>query len=103
MRRALSEYIVTGIKTNIVSHQKLLAHPEFIAGRYHTGFLDQHRDELLGYSKPPPEDQAFLAAAIAVAAAKSEQRTSRSDKSEEPIGQGRLSPWVALHRAKVLR
>src|SRR5215813_7248074 len=33
MRRALSEYIVTGIRTNLVFHEKLLDHPDFIAGK----------------------------------------------------------------------
>ncbi len=50
MRRALSEYVVTGIRTNLVFHEKLLAHPEFAAGRYHTGFIEQHAAELLGYT-----------------------------------------------------
>src|SRR5262249_52981276 len=37
MRRALSEYVVTGIRTNLSFHEKLLEHPEFVAGRYDTG------------------------------------------------------------------
>src|SRR5262249_49503316 len=38
MRRALSEYILTGIRTNLVFHQKLLSNDEFAQGRYDTGF-----------------------------------------------------------------
>ena len=37
MRRALSEYVVTGIRTNLAFHEKLFAHPEFVAGSYDTG------------------------------------------------------------------
>jgi len=37
MRRALSEYVVMGIKTNIIFHEKLLSHPLFVEGRYSTG------------------------------------------------------------------
>ncbi len=41
MRRALSEYIVTGIRTNLAFHEKLFQHPEFVAGRYDTGFIER--------------------------------------------------------------
>ena len=47
MRRALSEYVVTGIRTNLAFHEKLFAHPEFAAGRYDTGFIERYKDELL--------------------------------------------------------
>jgi acetyl-CoA carboxylase biotin carboxylase subunit len=39
MKGALGEFIVGGIKTNVAFHQKLLADPEFVAGRIDTGFL----------------------------------------------------------------
>ncbi|MGZ3476523.1 MAG: acetyl-CoA carboxylase biotin carboxylase subunit, partial [Polyangiales bacterium] len=50
MRRALAEYVVTGIRTNLAFHEKLFAHPEFEAGRYDTGFIARHRDALMGYA-----------------------------------------------------
>src|SRR5262249_10191430 len=78
MRRALSEYIVTGIRTNLVFHEKLLAHPEFVAGHYDTGFIEAHRSELLGYTAVPTEEEEALAAAIAVAAARQERRTAEA-------------------------
>jgi len=39
MRRALDMFVVEGIYTSIPLHQKILAHPEFIAGQIDTGFL----------------------------------------------------------------
>ncbi len=39
MRRALSEYVVKGITTNIRYLRAILAHPEFVDGDYDTGFL----------------------------------------------------------------
>ena len=42
MRRALLEYVITGIHTNIAYHLALTSHPEFRAGRYSTHFIDQH-------------------------------------------------------------
>jgi biotin carboxylase len=34
--------VVEGIYTSIPLHQRLLKHPEFIAGRIDTGFLSRH-------------------------------------------------------------
>ena len=56
MRRALSEYVVTGIRTNLAFHEKLFAHPEFAAGRYDTGFIERYKDALMGYASPSPRD-----------------------------------------------
>jgi len=41
MRRALSETIIEGIRTNIPLHQRILAHPAFEEGRLSTRFLDE--------------------------------------------------------------
>lgn len=37
---ALDEFIVTGISTNIELHRRILSHPDFISGNYHTKFLE---------------------------------------------------------------
>ena len=42
MRRALLEYVITGIHTNVAYHLALTSHSEFRAGRYSTHFIDQH-------------------------------------------------------------
>ena len=39
MERALSMFVVEGIYTSIPLHQKILKHPDFIAGKIDTGFL----------------------------------------------------------------
>jgi acetyl-CoA carboxylase biotin carboxylase subunit len=41
MRRALSEMIVTGIRTNISLHQRILEHPDFVSGKLSTRFLER--------------------------------------------------------------
>jgi acetyl-CoA carboxylase biotin carboxylase subunit len=41
MRRALSETIIEGIRTNIPLHQRILEHPAFEDGRVSTRFLDE--------------------------------------------------------------
>jgi acetyl-CoA carboxylase biotin carboxylase subunit len=40
MRRALDEYYVGGIKANLAMLRAVLRHPEFLAGRLNTAFLD---------------------------------------------------------------
>jgi acetyl-CoA carboxylase biotin carboxylase subunit len=102
MRRALSEYVVTGIRTNLAFHEKLFAHPEFSAGRYDTGFIEQHKAELLGYPLVPADRRDAVAAAVAVAAARSERATGAKEASLGESG-SRLSPWVAHHRAPLRR
>jgi len=41
MRRALDEYVVEGIRTNLAFHRRVLRHPGFTAGRYDTRIVDQ--------------------------------------------------------------
>jgi pyruvate carboxylase subunit A len=44
MRRALMEYVITGITTNIPFHLALLEEPDFVDGRLSTHFVDDHPD-----------------------------------------------------------
>ncbi len=41
MRRALDEFVVEGIKTNLAFHRRLFAHPDFIAGQIDTHFVER--------------------------------------------------------------
>ena len=41
LQRALAEYMLTGIKSNIVLHKNILVHPAFLEGHYTTQFIDQ--------------------------------------------------------------
>ena len=40
MERALSEYIIEGIKTTIPFHSQLMHNEDFLSGKYTTKFLD---------------------------------------------------------------
>jgi acetyl-CoA carboxylase biotin carboxylase subunit len=42
MRRTLEMTVIEGIKTSIPMHLKILADPDFIAGRLHTGFMERY-------------------------------------------------------------
>ena len=83
---ALRTYPILGIRTNIPFLLRLLKHPEFRAGRVHTGFIDAHLQDLLAPSDAPAE--ALAAAAIATPAA-----------SGVPRGAGEATtpdPWATL-------
>ena len=101
MRRALREYIVTGIRTNLAFHEKLFNHPAFIAGEYDTGFIERYQEELLGYPVVPAADQEAVAVAVALAAARMERATGANAAVRGEEG-SRLSPWVQQHRARTL-
>jgi len=66
LRRALDEYTITGIRTNVSLFRRILGEPEFLRGEIHTKWLD----ELLARPRPPavpPREGADEAAVIAAA------------------------------------
>jgi acetyl/propionyl-CoA carboxylase alpha subunit len=65
MRRALREYQIRGIKTNIPFHQWILRHPRFMAGNFNTGFIDEEYRYMRKEEILPHKDIALASAAIA--------------------------------------
>jgi acetyl-CoA carboxylase biotin carboxylase subunit len=63
MRRALDEYQVRGIETNLPFHRLALRHPALVAGEYDTGFIGREQAALT-----PRAEGAELAAAMIAAA-----------------------------------
>ena len=47
MRRALSEYIILGVKTTIPFHKSMMANQQFRAANLHTHFVDQYKKEII--------------------------------------------------------
>jgi acetyl-CoA carboxylase biotin carboxylase subunit len=68
MRRALGEYHVAGIRTNLAFHRRMLRHPAFIEGRYDTGFIEREKAALV----PPVADEAARTFAAVAAALEAE-------------------------------
>jgi acetyl-CoA carboxylase biotin carboxylase subunit len=66
MRRALDEYQVGGIRTNLPFHRRALRHPAMCAGEYDTGFIERERDTLLvaAEARGPALEATLAAAAI---------------------------------------
>src|SRR2546425_10376014 len=96
MRRALGEYLVTGIKTTVPFFTWLLAQPEFVDGRFHTTYLDEVLKARNGRpfveATPRMEEIAAIAAAIEMAVSPSAQ--------QDDVNAGR---WRAQARAEALR
>ena len=66
LRRALDEYYVAGIKTNVGLFRRILVDPEFVRGEIHTKWLDAFLARPAERSTEPAsiEDAAALAAAL---------------------------------------
>ena len=65
MRRALREYQVRGIKTNISFNQWILRHPRFMSGDVNTGFIDEEYRAASSEEVLPHKEIALASAAIA--------------------------------------
>ncbi len=107
LTRALSEYFVGGIKTNISLFRRILRHPDFRAAKIDTGFLDrllkQKDDAAPGATKDPQaEEVAVIAAgmfvALGPAAAGAGERTGDGAANTRAA-----SNWKAAARGEALR
>jgi acetyl/propionyl-CoA carboxylase alpha subunit/acetyl-CoA carboxylase carboxyltransferase component len=56
--RALAEFRIDGVATNVSLLQALLRHPDVTANRIHTRFVEQHAAELAATSTPAPPARA---------------------------------------------
>jgi acetyl/propionyl-CoA carboxylase alpha subunit len=61
--RALKDTVLLGCKTNTAFLRRLIAHPAFVAGDVHTGFLDANPQIAAEPDMPDDTLQALLAAA----------------------------------------
>ena len=93
MKRALAEYVVKGITTNVRYLRAIMDHPEFAAGDYDTGLLSRAHAELLGTETPELTETALLASAVY--ALQRDQKRARTLPSASGQGQqgGPRSPW----------
>ena len=96
MRRALREYQIEGIKTNISFFLEVLNHPEFRRGDFDTGFIDRWMQNRNIEPLIPDADRDF--AALAAALFHSERNFVATEASKPS-----QSPWKAEGRKRVLR
>jgi acetyl-CoA carboxylase biotin carboxylase subunit len=103
MRRALGEYLVTGIKTTVPFFTWLVEQREFLAGEFHTTYLDEVLKSRNGqpFVQPPNDAQeiaAVAAALYAMTAAVAPNGASPKSGSAVPV-----SAWKAHGRLAALR
>ena len=106
LRRAISEFVVKGIKTSIPFHQKVLSHPVFLAGRYDTGFIDAHMaggkggDD--GGGEPAAEARRVALMLAAIAAYRRDKARAARSAAAGSAGPQR-DPWKEHGRRAQLR
>src|SRR5512140_2139713 len=67
MRAALNGFVIRGVSSNIPFQAALLAHPQFVAGDFNTGFIAQHFAQGFRAEDVPHDDPDFLVALAAAA------------------------------------
>jgi acetyl-CoA carboxylase biotin carboxylase subunit len=92
--RALSEYHVGGIRTNIAFFRRILQDPEFRAGHLHTGFIEEF---FLRDQEPTPTEGAETVAALVAAL----DASTRNGAGESPAAAA--SAWLTTGRNELLR
>jgi acetyl-CoA carboxylase biotin carboxylase subunit len=97
--RALGEYTVHGITTNVAWLVAALEHPAFRSGQYDTGFCAEHAKALL---RPP--DRAWEEVALIAAAVSAFQRDhDEADASAARASAAGGAAWSRFARARGLR
>jgi len=91
MRRALHEYQLVGISTNLPFHRRAIEHPDFVRGQYDTGFIEANRAALTPDEPEPTPLQVAVAAIDAGAQAR--RRTTAQSGEVGPSGWRRAVRW----------
>ncbi|MFI5088379.1 MAG: acetyl-CoA carboxylase biotin carboxylase subunit, partial [Terriglobales bacterium] len=111
LQRALYEYVVAGIKTNITLFQRILQDADFRAGKLDTGYLER----LLSKPAPPPglddgldrtaerERVAALAAGIFATLESAAPKSVNGAAANDPGAQTKPSAWKQAARIEALR
>ncbi|HKO51269.1 MAG TPA: biotin carboxylase N-terminal domain-containing protein [Polyangiaceae bacterium] len=100
MRRALGEYAIAGIRTNLAFLSRVLVHPDFAAGNYDIGFIAQNLTELLAQPPIDAETRWLLCAAAATAARLVDDAKARTGEPSEP-GRSQPSAWLRAQRSSL--
>ena len=99
MRRALEEYIILGVRTNIPFHQNLMNSPRFIGGQFDTRFVEQRFSG--GMEDEGREQISEIAAVIATLVAHRQTRQAANivQRNERDTSNWKwLGRWERLQR-----
>jgi len=104
LRRALDEYDVRGLTTNLDFLRQLVRIEDFVQGRYDTGFIERHRQLLLapeGVSLKEP-DEAMAAAVLWATLFDEAERNAASHANAAPVPSAENSEWALASRRRRL-
>lgn len=87
LRRALADYQVVGVTTNIAFLGAIAAHPAFQALELDTGFIERYRSTLIPPLAAAP-DEALALAAVTLLERRAEEARAKARSSTDPH-----SPW----------
>ncbi len=90
MRNALEELVIGGVRTTAPLHKAILSDPDFVAGRLHTGFIDEKLDQLLkaAYSQEGELELVAAAASAALVFLSGRRRVALPRREPGPVGRG---------------
>ncbi|KAL2887645.1 Methylcrotonoyl-CoA carboxylase subunit alpha mitochondrial [Ceratocystis lukuohia] len=74
--RALAEYEIVGLGTNIEFLKRLCQSPAFVQGDVETGFIEKHHDEL--FAAPLYQDEVFVQGALALLLSAADEAQTQS-------------------------
>jgi acetyl-CoA carboxylase biotin carboxylase subunit len=94
MRRALGEYMLKGITTNLRYLRHIMEAPEFVNGNYDTGFLGREHKKLLG----EPDLELSRASLIAAAVYAHQRKEKQAATVQTARSGGGTSSWRASGR-----
>jgi acetyl-CoA carboxylase biotin carboxylase subunit len=100
LQRALDEYFIGGIKTNLSLFRRILAEPEFCKAEIDTGYLD--RLLAVGRKSETPNEQLMQVAAIAAVMLNSGNGTATSAPAA-PQSFSTNGKWKRIAREEQLR
>jgi len=92
MRRALKEYQISGVTTNLDLHRALLDSHRFFGGQFDTRFLEER------FVPPEPEEEGYLAAALTAVLLDWRRRVGSQAGGEETT-----SRWKMMGRWELQR
>jgi len=95
MLRALREYVIVGVQSNIPFHVQLLTDKRFLAGQFHTNWLEQE------FSMVSPDGHPDEQAALLIAAVLAHVKKRRPLLLESEQGNG--SAWRSVGRQRMLQ
>jgi acetyl-CoA carboxylase, biotin carboxylase subunit len=106
LTRALHEYFVGGIKTNISLFRRILRHPDFRAAKIDTGFLDRllkQKDEAKPEVPQDPQAEGVAVIAAGMFAMLGPAAAGVGERSDGAADAKITSNWKAAGRGEALR